>query len=449
MVDGGGDDDERERLAELRQVAEETETSRQLNFEQDAGGDDAPPPPPPPGDDEEEVRPRIPVGADRDDLADQIAELQEARQAQESGEFDGDLSKTANTLGRFADEDGDEAPAGEAPPAGQPPQEAPQDIPAVYADDNMLVKLTTRGVEEIVTVAEARRRGQIGPAGDSYVQDARKVLEEAKAIRDSISRGEAPPTPEQIREGGKHLTPQQQEDRFDLFEKIAYGNKEEVNGAFEDFQQSTVEQAVAIIEAKRTMDENRNEWEVRKNTVVAWLDERMPDMAENNGYMRAFGSKLAEVQRDALVNFVENMPDGERERLARHSVTADRLRALTSPKKIMEAYHDFAVKGHRVPPIDEVMLFSAIKTREELKMPSPPAQPGRGTTPADDPGRGPVQLSAERRARKEALTPQPARAGVGPGQSTQAARREVTESDFHSQAMADRMETGYVIPRRK
>lgn len=436
-------EDERELTDyEAREAAE----ARALNYS--AGNDEITNDPAPamaePEDAGEEEQPlRVPVGSEADDIAEEIAERQAAQLEGVSREYDNDMSKLGNQIGSFADEaepDGGE-PVGDAPSADSPP-------PQVALDD-MLVEVNVRGERRLVPVAELRAQAQKVEAGDTYLSDARKILEDAKVLRDAVARGEAPPTPQQHAEAEKTLTPELGEKRRSLFEAITYGTPEEVESAFQQFQAETEERAIQRLEQRQAFSQRKDAFLGRVQNAQAYISEQMPDLASNPGYVKAFAANLAEGQKFVLADFVEKLPPQHRARLAQHNVTPDLIRSLTSPKRIMETYSDFAIKGYKVPNIDEVMVMAGQITRRELGLSDHPAQPGRGTTPASDPGRGRVQLSSDRMARKDQLTPQTTRASVGPGQSSQSeARRGVSESDFHKSAMNDLMESGYTIPRR-
>jgi hypothetical protein len=448
MIDiDGGDEDERglsdAEIRELAQARELNYADRQEEPEPVVRGQVEEP------EEDEEPAPRVPVGSERDDLAEEIAERNERRQSEQSREFDEDLSKMRNQIGAFADDDeGTEAPPDdEAPPSGGD-QPAPR-----LAEDDMLVEVTVRGEKRLVPLGELKASAQKMEAADSYLADSRRIFDEARALREQIAQGKVvqPETPEQRAAAERGLTDEQKEARRSLINALTYGTEDEGAAALERFQQETEERAIQRLEARQQMKERRDIFLNRMNVAQQYISENMPDIAGNPAMLKVFGVNLTEGQKFLLAKFVENLPDHERARMARHNLTPDRIRSLTSPRKIMEVYADFAVKGYPVPNIDEVMVRAGQITRDEAGFTNRnPAQPGRGTTPADGQGRGNVRLSSDRMARKESLTPQPTRAGVGQGPSSQAEqRRGVSESDFHREAMAERMEQGYTLPRRR
>lgn len=387
------------------------------------------------GEDEDEDRR---YGSFDDDLAEKIAEELEASQTSESREFDGDASDDRNILGKIGE-------AGEEGETGDPAAAAGEVTVTEHESggdnvDDPLVEWTVRGKTEQIRLSELRAKAQMNEAADSYLNEAKTILKEAREFRDSGERPAAKPDPA-MSDAGK-------EARRKLHEVIAYGSEDEIEQAFSDFATDVTRRAVEETQAQLRQNARDQMIAADLESSQTEIRENFAPMLGNDAALESFKGTVANAQKEIMARLVEKLPAAQQEALARHKITPDGLRAMTSQKAIWGTYVNFLRRpGYNLPPMSQVLRGSAAYTVEGLKLPAGNREAVRGDTHATESAGGRVRVSSDRQSRKEGITPNPTRASGGPGRSS--APRRTSEESFHEEALAEMRDAGYRVPRRR
>lgn len=382
---------------------------------------------------------------DDDDDFEEIARAQMERQAGNVRDFDGDMSRRENLLGKFGDTDegegdGEAGGEGETPPAPSGEQQ-PQEVDI---DENALVTMTVRGEKVRLPYKELVARAQMTEAGDSYMAEARRVLDHVNELKRTYERGDTPTA--QQAAPLKDVSPELAEEGRRLHELITYGTPEEIERGLSQFQEDTIRRTTETI-ARQQAETARNqalESEIRSasDDVV----QTHPEFAESEVLRARYLDKVVHAQRWFMREFVENLPEAQKAAFARGNITPASIARFT-PERAMKVYTDMVKAGWQLPAVGTVLREVAGYTARELKLPSAkPADPEAGTTPASRTEGGRAPLS--RQERKQRLTPTPHRASVEDRGRTAAPRPE-NERDVHRAALDEFREQsqGFVRPR--
>lgn len=391
--------------------------------------------------DDGEGEPQRPkYGSPDEDMAEAIAAKQVEDHLGRSREYDDDPSRTGNFLGSF--DDGEDDPQ----PAGEPQRQA---APLAEGEEQM-VETIVRGQKVMRPLSEVIAAAQKNEAADSYIADARRMFDEAKAELTRIREGGAPRTEAQHREAERGMTEEQREQYRNAHEVMTYGTPEEIDQFFAQRDRDLVERAKREIRGEEIVERRKQEFKASTERGRDYVEQNVPDLAGHQHLTDALMMNVTRAQREAMAIVVENLPDDQRQAFYRNNVTPDRLRAMTSPLKVAEAYRNFHLQGYTLPSMEHLFKVTADYTAERAGIQprnADPARTGRPTTQGEGGNRGRVQLSEDRHERKRELTPQTPRASAGPGRTS--APREQSERDFHKSAMADYREQAQGIPRRR
>jgi hypothetical protein len=292
-------------------------------------------------------------------------------------EFDGDMTKNENLYGDVALDIEPEAPVAQEP--------APQPVEKKH-------KIIVRQKEMWLTEAELLERASKVEAADSYLEEGRNLLEQAKAVRDGRS-AQHPEQRSDAQDDGQDRNDRQETRRpgIDLkavVEKIQYGDPDE---AANDL-------AVAI---ETAADNRANEAHVKRLVST--------DLARSKSDLAAFIKANPELQADEIAsNAIENLV---------YSIYRDELKALgldetqipKDPKSLADKHRLHRVHDHPVSrPADVLEKAKAKYEQWRGVSPSKPKAPAPQGTGAPR-----VSVNVDRTDRRMAIPTQPSR-GVAP-----------------------------------
>jgi hypothetical protein len=299
------------------------------------------------------------------------------------------------------------------------PDPAPDPAPA---PEPRKLKLKVRHEEIELPEEEVIALAQKAKAADTYLEDAKKVFEDARRSApsrphqdengpDSVAEREEDPPADGRR------TPHQASDddaEFEeLVEKIQYGDKAEAAEALRNtMRKQTAEEA------------QRLAWETRINDDV---------QADIRTY-QAFAKENADIARDENATAVvrRNFLDGYRQDLLKIGVPEDRI--PTDPEVLARHHRIYKLKGQPVRSVEK-LLTDAKQTYLDWKggpRPSPQQQQQQRQQPNQQPNGKPT-VQVDRGARREAIPQQPSRAAVPPNMQQ---RQQTTGSPDRSSVVA-------------
>lgn len=443
-----GDADELAIKAERDRL--EMDQAASMNGELDEGmgeGDDDRAPAGRAEDDAEDGRAKPPAprfGSADDDLAEEIAARQMEMMAGNSTEFDGDMSNPRTQLGRLGEEGEGDGEEGDG--EGQGEGDAPP------AEGERKVKLKVRGQDVEMTLEEALAAAQKTLAGDSYFEEGRRLLEEAKELRRAIDAGERGPLSEaENKAAERNLSDSAKDARRRLIEAVQYGSPEDAEEAFNGFTETVVEEVQNTIDQRQRKMIEAQRLEVVKQSFGAgqqYVTETYPAITQSPTLAAEFIDRTAVACKAIMIEVVDKLPADLKARFVESRNGPDDIRAIENPRDVIEKYAQMASKGYGVPPPHEVFKGMADIEAKRLNLtpssgkqrPSP-TSPARGTTPATgDQGSGRVNLSGERLARKEGLSSQPTRTGA-PARSTGPAKA-LSMEEYQAQSIREEQAMG-------
>lgn len=333
---------------------------------------------PPQGDAPKPKEPDVPVVLKHDPRAAIADKFKKSREDKDPGiEATGDYNDPTQTYGRHGEAPKEE-PKEESkePPKAELP--APEPLPTK-------IKVKIRGEEREVTQEELIAAAQKGLAGDDYVREARKLLEDTEQqVRSSRQHPDAtkpaPATePTASDDGSTPADPMK-----NLVEKIQYGDPDEAAKLLSDTLQGMTEKAVT-----RTTLNNRVQADVENDKAAgAKFIEANPDLAKDPIATAAV--------RDRLAN-------GYREDLKKIGVPEDKI---PSDVEALASHHRFyKLQGQ---PVRSVPALLENAKQEYLTWRGPREQT---PTPSPEPR---VEVRVDRTDRKMNVPQQPTRATVPP-----------------------------------
>lgn len=314
-----------------------------------------------------------------------IAEKMKAARAARDNpdDFTGDFRDPTMTYGEF----------GRPPP---PPE--PQDAPILPTDAGLdppaeprKFKIKVRHEERELTEEEVLALARKAAAGDDYFEESKRILNEAKAIRDAAAR---PPQGvddldyDGLDEPSPNDASAPQRDDFEgLVEAIQYGDQKEaaqkLRAAIESGAKTAATQGA--LELALEADLKRS-----TRSVARFRDENL-DLA-NDGIARA---ALAHLTHSAV-----------REDLLKVGVPEEKL--PSDPNALLRWHAFYRVQDHDVRDMSAILSDAKAKFLQY-----------RGTPSASPPGHQGVHVNVDREARRQQIQPQPQRTAAPPAQRQQ------------------------------
>lgn len=338
----------------------------------------SPPPAADAGEPEPEAKPeptriqKSPKDIEREEIA---ARFKKSRQDPQDVDYHGDHNDPTQHYGAVAKEP--------EPQQEQPPQQQQQPEPRK-------VKLKVRHQELELPEEEVIALAQKSLAADTYLDDAKKIYEDARRAPSSRPhQGEPEPAPVARQDDidpDDARQPHQEGDPFEeLVEKIQYGDKKEA------------------AEALRTTLTKASE---RSSLEAQWTQRINDDLARDQETYKEFVAKNAEITRDenAVPVVKKNFLEGYREDLRKIGVPEDKI---PTDETILAQHHRiYKLKGQPVRSVGQ--LLEAAKTKfVEWKGGGAP-KPQQQQTPSN----GRPAVNVNRAERREAIPHQPSRAAV-------------------------------------
>ena len=337
-----------------------------------------------------EVAPLSPGDAKRNAIIDRFRRT-------DGGVFDGDMTKPENLYGQVAAEQ-DLEPDPDADEPGVSRRDQQQDEPAPAPSPKR--KLLVRGQVVEMTDEEVLAAAQKTLAGDSYLDDARRILDEAKTIR-AERRGLDPQHPEGDDEPhGNEPDRESQPDREArthgpdlkaLVEKIQFGDPDEAAKALEEYGEAIAARAETT--ASRVADEGH----------VRRLFNN--DLAKSQQELAAFRDANPDLATDPLAaSAIEQLVYGKyREDIV--GLGVDESQIPTDPKELANWHRFYRINGYEVSKTSDI-LSKAKDTFLNWR------QGGNPTTQQAQQSKGSprVAVNVDRTERRQAIPQQPTRA---------------------------------------
>lgn len=353
-------------------------------------------PPPPPADNQDEQPPQEQKKPAYDDgRAALAAKFNRTRADKEPPvPSTGDYTDPTQTYGQVA-----KAPT---PPVEPPPVEEPEHKP-----EPQKFKVKVRGEERELTQEELVAAAQKALAGDSYLEDARQVLETTKT-RVQVSRqhpDENPPAPastdEPVTPPDDGTTPA--DPLEEAIEQIQYGDPKEAKAKLS----ATIARAAA--EA------------VQQATGLTRVRE---DIANDLRAHDEFAKKNADLASDPIAVSVirDGLLTGYRDDLLKIGVPAENI--PTDPAQLANHHRHYKLQGQPVRQVS-VLLEAAAERLTQW----------RGGTPRKEPNPSPAQaqtridVNVNRDERRMAIPQQPTRANVQPSMTQPQQQGQRSRSD--------------------
>lgn len=322
--------------------------------------------------------------------------------------FDGDMTKPENLYGEFGREPEAEPAEGESV-VGEvvKPEPAPAPAPKTYT-------IKVRGQDVTLTESQLLERASKVEAADSYLQESRDLLEEAKNIKaERAGRDRQHPDGQSSTQDGdldadtqpsptRHPAP----DFKSVVEKIQFGDPEE---------------------AARDLEKI--------------VDQRVAKGTDEGHVARLFNTDLAKSQK-ALADFRAANPDLDKDPLAEAAIEQtmyalyreeivglglDEAQIPKDPKTLANWHRFYRVNGHPVSQTADLFVKAKDRFDEWRGVPKQQAQqhPPRKEAPR-------VLVNVDRTARREAIPTQPTRS-VAPVPDAQRNPVRATGSDVVAQ----------------
>lgn len=338
------------------------------------------------------VRERVQSDVDRASIAEKFAARRKA--TNEGLPFAGNVAPALNGGNLTAETPEPEPPA--AAEAAPTPEGHPQGAPS--DSKPRTVKLVVRREEREVDEAELTRLAQIGAANESYLGEARNILEEAKRVASSRPHpGDTAPA----KAAETPANPDDQSHPTDPFEdaadKIQFGEKSEVAKALRDTTMSA-----ATTAARRVALEDRFNGDLRLST------------REYNEFAAANADLLKDPITEAgLERLFQN---GLREDLIKVGVPAEKI--PRNPDDLINAHRVLRIQGEPVRGTKDILAASKT-TFESWKGGTPAPTPQPATQ---------VVVQVNRDVRRASIPQQPSRAAAPPQASAPAPSAASTRS---------------------
>jgi len=257
------------------------------------------------------------------------------------------------------------------------------------------IKLKVRHQELELSEDEVIAHAQKALAADGYIDDAKRILEDAR--RTTSSRPHQDEQGSDTDADNQDQPPRQpHQDGPDIFEelveKVQYGDKAEAAAALRDTLSKMVTQTAAQAAAEAT-----------------WNDRLQADLARDLQAYKEFQEANAELAKDenAVAVIRANLMAGYKNDLVKIGVPEDKI--PKDPEELARHHRFYKLKGQPVRSVS-TLLHESKDRFLQWKGNSPAPRPSPASTPSGD--KPAVQLT--RAERREAIPHQPSRAAVPP-----------------------------------
>lgn len=279
--------------------------------------------------------------------------------------------------------------------SGRQGDQEPDDEPSVVGSHRSpepaperRVELTIRGKKVFLTEAEVIARAQKVEAADSYLEEGRRLLEEAQRINKAQRTGRDRHHPDDA-EGAN-------DDHLELAPDEADQHPDELVQAIEEIQFGDPKEAATKIRKviARASDESADQRQ---------LDRLMKnDLANSQKALKSFEDQNPDLAKDetAAVVITKHMLDLYRDDITKMGIDPSQI--PNDPERLANWHRFYRVNGHPVRPVPVLL--------EEAKKRFVSWRGGKGA-PTPSPRLAPrVEVNVDRTTRREAIPVQPTRA---------------------------------------
>jgi hypothetical protein len=267
------------------------------------------------------------------------------------------------------------------PPAEEVVQEEPK------APEPRKIKIKVRHEERELTEEEVIALAQKAAAGDSYLEDAKKVFETAKVHVSRPHQDAAAPAKADDQTDGDD-PPHQADDVAELVKDIQYGDPDQAAEKLRTTMRSVAEDAVK----KVTIDDR-----VREDTAR--------DISAFQDFVKANPDLAGDENASAVIK--TNLMKGYREDLRKIGVPEETISKITEEQLPVHHRH-YKLQGQPVRQVS-ALLETAKKTYMDWKGGPPREEPKPSPQPKTQ-----VSVTVDRDERRRAIPHQPSRAAVPP-----------------------------------
>lgn len=440
---------------------QERQSFDQFNREGESNGDDDGARPARHDDDDDDTgrpsKPRLRVGNPDEEDAEEIALRAEKRMDKKAKGFTGDMNDRDLQYGTFTEDSG-EAPIGTRDRDGVNKPEPAADELQQQPSDRHKLRVNHQDLE--LTTEELYAAAQKTLAGDNYLEQGKRFLEEAKEIANQIKAGVRPAeTAEERAAAEAGLNQEQVDARRQFLDAITYGEPEQQEAAIQQFEQDiiakTTRQTMETIERTKAAELYNQDVQFADRAI----SELYPEFGQKDSLARGLTSKAAQLGAEVMANLVENLPPDQRQAFIAANLGPDQIRARASSfPAVNELMREFHASGHgkvnNLPPMSAVLGYAAKAVADELGIPARQTQqqprsasePRQQTSGRPEPS-GRVQLSPERMARKDSISSQPQRSSASAGRQPPAG--PVSQDRFHQEYLDEAREVRGIPIRRR
>lgn len=303
--------------------------------------------------------------------------------------FNGDMADTENLYGQFGAEPSDDEDEDDLEGIDdQRPAAAAQQEPAKR-------EVTVRGKKMMLTEDEILAAAQKTLAGDSYLEDAKNLLAQAKEIR-AARTGATRQHPDgemgaqDEPDLGTDTDAQHPELPVDLVQKLQFGDPEEAAKELADYvNRSSKKAAVSTVE-QSGVERAFNQDLTRSQKALKAFSEANPDLAND---------------RIAAIAIEQTMYDLYREDMIALGLTEDQL--PKTPNEVANWHRLYRINGYEVRNTSDLLETAKSKFVSWRGGEAKPQQQQRQAKQAPR-----IAVSVNRDARREAIPLQPSRAAA-------------------------------------
>jgi hypothetical protein len=306
-------------------------------------------------------------------------------------EFDGDLTKPENIYGQVADEHLEPDPDADEPGVTrQEPEPAAQNEP-----QKKTYQLTIRGKVVEMSEEEVLARARKVEAADSYLEESRQLLEEAKAIKaERTGRSSQPHEGENNTQddGQDHDQPDQRSrphgpDLKAIVEKIQFGDPDEAAQLLaEAITQTATESATKAANDGHVQRLIANDLKRSQDELKAFRDANQ-SLAGDEIAEQVISNQVLKIYRDEIL-----------------ALGMDAKQIPADPKTLADWHRFYRVNGHNVSKTSDI-LNKAKDAFLTWRGDAPTKKP-----PAESRGEPRVKVNVDRSERRQAIPQQPTRA---------------------------------------
>lgn len=354
-------------------------------------------------------RPTIRKDATRDDIA---ARFRASRQTSEAAEDAQELRDFTNNglppeLAPQHTIDADKIAAQGDVVEEQPIEDTEQaidpDQPAAHVPTVVKRQLKVRGQTIELSDEELVAAAQRGLAGDSYMDEARRTLDEVKALRSTTaapgSQQQNTPAATSGQPAEQPADPTGQDEQPDpelvqVIEQVQFGDPAQAARALGDVINRRVSQASGVHSQAALQNERIRSEAERSSRFLQEFEGQFPDLAQDEFASAAMEKHLYRLQREDLV------------KLAR-AYGKDESQIPTDPRKIANWHLWYRTQGHDVRDVPN-LLKQARDNFIAWRGPAPSSAQPAPRTPAQ-PSTPQPRVVVNREVRREAIPQQPTR----------------------------------------